>query len=115
MKTFFAISVLITSIAFAACGSDGVAIDDEVGATCIDDRDCLERCEVGNDFPGGFCTVTCRDDADCPFDTICSGIRGNICLYDCAIDRDCDFLGRSYVCDPVPDFAGRSVNVCIGD
>lgn len=113
MKTLIAISLLLCAL--GACGGDGVVVDEVVGATCIDDRDCAELCERGGEFPGGFCTLSCRDDLDCPSDTLCAGVRGNICMYQCEIDIDCDFLGRNYFCVDEPDFAGRLVGVCMGD
>ena len=96
----------------AACG--GPDVDEYVGATCIDDRDCRDSCETGGDFPGGFCTLSCIDDRDCPSDTICAEVHGGVCMFPCDVHADCDFLGRGYACRDRDDWAGVRVGVCIG-
>ena len=102
----------LCAILLAACGGPGV--DDLVGNSCIDDRDCRESCETGGDFPGGFCTVGCASDRDCPSDTICADVRGGVCMYPCDVSDDCRFLGRGYACRDRDDWAGVRVGVCIG-
>ena len=101
------------AVVIAAC-SGGVDADGVVGAACRDDRDCAERCETGGDFPGGFCTVRCIDDGDCPSDTYCVDTHGGVCLFACDVNEDCDFLGRAYQCRDKDDFADRPIAVCFG-
>ncbi|HEY5938566.1 MAG TPA: hypothetical protein VIU61_28135 [Kofleriaceae bacterium] len=103
--------VVLALLAFG-CGSDGP--DDVVGASCRDDRDCVDLCEGGGDFPGGFCTLRCSDDVDCTSDTICADTHGGVCLFTCAQDSNCDFLGRDYGCRDKVDFYGNIVGVCMG-
>lgn len=103
---------LSTLLFVAACG--GTPVDEYVGASCRDDRDCRERCETGGEFPGGFCTLSCFDDRDCPSDTICTDVKGGVCMYPCDISADCDFLGREYSCRDRDDWDGVRVGVCIG-
>lgn len=102
-----------TTLLIGCSGSSGV--DEVVGAACVDDRDCADRCYRGGSFPGGFCSRECRDDLDCPEDTICTNKDGGVCLFPCGDSRDCDLLGPRYVCKGEDDWAGRPVGVCLGD
>jgi len=79
--------------------------------------DCDDRCLTpSDDWPGGFCTVTCDDDGDCPGDTACIDEgNGGVCAYTCRDDQFCAFLG-AYQCkerDAHPD-NGTTVTVCRG-
>ncbi len=103
--------VVLMLLALTGCGHD----EDLVGGACFDDRDCVERCERDGDFPGGFCTVSCVDDQDCPFDTICTATHGDICLFPCDFHEDCDFLGPGYFCREQRDTFDQVVSVCMGD
>lgn len=110
MKTLF---VSLFMVAVFACSDDGP--NDLVGGSCVDDRDCQERCLQGGDYPGGFCSVTCRDDVDCPEDTICVDKDNGVCVFPCDAVADCDFLGGAdYTCRATDDWAGREVLVCLG-
>lgn len=111
MKVLVASILMITGFVLA-CGGGGS--DEAVGATCRDDLDCEQRCMSGGDYPGGFCTLSCRDDRDCTSDSICIAKSGGICLFHCEVDPDCDFLGASYVCKDADDVAGVRVGVCLG-
>ncbi len=98
----------MTTLALMACGSPAR----DIGAACSDDRDCTDRCI--EDYPGGMCTLSCRDDRDCPPDAACADTKGGICLLLCDNDRDCeDQLEEDYECDNVRsrDDDGR-VRVC---
>jgi hypothetical protein len=105
--------VLVLALLAIGCGGSD-APDDVVGATCRDDRDCVDLCEGGGDFPGGFCTLRCSDDIDCTDDTLCADTHGGVCLYPCDRDSNCDFLGRDYGCRDKVDFNGLIVGVCMG-
>jgi len=99
----------------AACQSSDVSR--ELGARCDVQADCDDRCLTpSTDWPGGFCTVTCDDDADCPSDSACIDEgNGGICAFTCRDDRYCEFLGAGYTCkerDAHPD--GMKVTVCRG-
>ena len=105
--------LLFALVLAAGCGGDE-DVDDVVGASCRNDRDCADLCEGGPDFPGGFCTLACRDDLDCTSDTICTETHGGVCLYTCSVDSHCDFLGIDYGCRDKNDVAGNRVGVCMG-
>ena len=71
--------------------------DREVGGECRDDLDCNDECI--EDWPGGFCTVRCRDNRDCPGSTVCIDTRGGVCLFECDDRDECrDRLGGGYEC-----------------
>lgn len=111
-------SLVIASIFFAvaACGGHGEGdIDEVVGAACATDRDCDSRCYLDNkDFPGGFCSLSCQTDKDCPIDTYCMSTAGGVCLYACP-PFDCNRLGPAWTCRDKSRETGGTVSVCIGD
>ena len=86
-----------------------------VGAECRDDFDCRDRCL--SDWPGGFCTLDCRDDRDCPQDTVCTDTRGGVCLFLCDDSRECrDRLGdNDYKCDDRRNVERGDDDVCVPD
>ena len=98
------------------CGRDSGDIDEFIGATCTGDSQCDERCyQDGGDFPGGFCSVACNSNLDCPSDTACVDKAGGVCLFLCS-EVDCSRLGPGWHCnDKDSRGAGGKVNVCIGD
>jgi len=105
-------------IVMACTGSDGHEpgdLDEVIGATCRDDRDCVSECAAGGDFPGGFCTLPCRDDGDCTADTICADTQAGICLFPCSANAECAFLGASYFCRERRDHFDRRIFVCMSD
>ena len=81
-------------VAVAGCGGDGEA----VGAACERDGDCFSggRCLTGNKFPGGTCTISCRDHDDCPSYAACIDRDEGVCLPGCARSSDCR---PGYRCD----------------
>lgn len=85
-------ALLIASGCGGGVGNDG----DLVGGSCRDSDDCAEFCATGSDFPEGTCTVSCRDDVDCPSGTACIDEDGGVCLLLCNFDTDCR---RGYECD----------------
>lgn len=115
------IRFLLACAALIACGADGPgghdpgSIDDVIGATCIDDRDCYAECARGGDLAGGFCTLRCRDDRDCTSDTVCTDAHDGICLIPCRAHADCALLGPSYFCREKRDFFDRPLFVCMSD
>ncbi len=81
----------------AACG--GSDVSRAVGARCDDSSECDDRCLLLDaDFPGGFCTLSCDDDADCPDDARCVEDEGGVCLFACEAEPGCDFLGEGWSC-----------------
>lgn len=123
MRTTSMLSFLLLTVTAGGCGDDfpdspadhhlGEA-DPVVGGACFDDRDCLDQCELGDSYPGGFCTLSCREDFHCTADTVCVDTRDGICLFSCLGNVDCDFLGPGYSCREREDFFGGSVFVCLG-
>lgn len=85
-STLFTVSLFSA----AACGSDGVGIDGAlVGGSCDENSDCDEECLRGGDFPEGTCSVSCRDDSQCPDGSNCIDKEGGICLLTCERPSDC--------------------------
>ncbi len=75
-------------VTLAGCGG-GRFDPAEVGGGCRDDRDCVERCLDGRDFPGGMCSLRCDDDSGCPGFTWCVDEKGGVCLPECEADDQC--------------------------
>jgi hypothetical protein len=87
----------ILAIALAACQSSGVSR--ELGARCDRSTECDERClGPSAEWPGGFCTIACETDLDCPSDAVCLDEEGGVCAFACASDPACAFLGAGYAC-----------------
>lgn len=86
-----------------------------VGGACRDDFDCADRCL--EDWPGGFCTIECRDDRDCPASSVCTDHRGGVCLLLCDSDRECrDVLDdNDYECRRRDNVDRGSDDVCYPD
>jgi hypothetical protein len=108
------LSILFVA-AVGACGHGGGEPDDLIGNACSVDQDCEELCAgPSGDFPGGFCTIGCRDDRDCTGDTFCVEKEGGICLFDCDA-LDCRDLGPGWDCRDTDRVGGGKVFVCRGD
>lgn len=112
-------------IAFlVACGGpdnvgdhDNGDIDAVVGASCDTNADCVVECYRDPDrFPGGFCSVPCGSDYDCPADSACASTEDGVCLFTCGPDGgfDCSALGPGWICDQESARDGGDVYVCIG-
>jgi len=100
------------ALALAACGSKEDAV---VGDTCSQNAQCRFICATGGDFPGGFCTVPCQSDNQCPRgDTLCMDPAGGVCLFTCASDADCFFLGPGWSCRNHDRVGGGRAAVCLG-
>ena len=98
----------------AACQSSDVSR--AVGARCDSNADCDQKCETPSTaWPGGFCTVLCDSNANCPDNTVCVDEDGGICVFTCAADPDCTFLG-AYSCKQLDSRGGGAkVNACRGN
>jgi hypothetical protein len=102
-------------VLLAACGRDDGDIDSFIGAACDRDSDCDERCYLDSGtFPGGFCSIGCNSDQDCPSDTVCTNKSGGVCLFLCSA-VDCGRLGAAWQCKDKDNVGGGKDNVCIGD
>lgn len=110
MKSF----VILCALALAACGHGEGDIDEVVGDACTSDRQCEQRCFLGGDFPGGFCSLTCDSDNDCPSDTFCMSESGGVCMFACP-GFDCSRLGAGWACREESRKNGGSITVCSGD
>lgn len=106
--------IVVCVLAAAACGHGDGDIDQTVGDSCVDDRDCEDRCFLGGDFPGGFCSLACETDNDCPGDTFCMSESGGVCMYACP-PFDCSRLGNDWECRSKSRKNGGDVNVCAGN
>lgn len=91
------------------------AADRSVGAACRDDFDCRDECL--EDWPGGFCTLSCRDDRDCPPTSVCTDTRGGVCLLLCDGDRDCANMldDNDYECRSRRNIDRGNDDVCVPD
>lgn len=97
-----------------AVGCADSSVSRAVGARCDYDRECDGRCLTGGDYPGGLCSIACRDDDDCPSSSRCAPQRaGGICLLACDDDAQCrDLMGSTWECKSQ---VGASGMVCLGD
>lgn len=102
--------------AIAGCQSSDVSR--ELGARCDRNSECDERCLAPSpEWPGGFCTISCDVNADCPSGSACVDEGGNgVCAFTCATDAGCVFLNVGYACKERDTHAtgGGKVNVCRG-
>ncbi|MEO6776502.1 MAG: hypothetical protein ABI467_26390 [Kofleriaceae bacterium] len=105
---------MLVWILVAACQSSDVSR--QVGARCDTNADCDVKCLAPDGaWPGGFCTVLCDSDANCPADTRCIEDQGGICAFTCAGDPGCTFLGDGYTCQQVDSHGGGvKVSACHG-
>jgi hypothetical protein len=110
------VKLLALSLMFlVACGRSPGDIDTYIGAACTRDSQCDDRCYLDSGtFPGGFCSVPCTRDADCPSDTVCTDRAGGVCMYLCS-ELDCRRLGPGWQCKEKDNIGGGKDFVCIGD
>ena len=108
--------VFASLLVLAACGGHGEGdIDETIGAPCTSDRECDARCYLDNgDYPGGFCSMSCQSDNDCPADTYCIQKDGGVCLFSCPA-FDCGRLGNNWGCHEKDRVSGGKTTVCIGN
>ena|SRR5688572_29189904 len=110
---------LIAAVSTAAApigGCGGSEVSRALGARCDVNDECDERCLAPASYPGGFCTLSCDDDADCPGDGRCVAEEGGICLFECSIEvtDDCGFLGTGWSCAARSGKPDGEVEVCVG-
>lgn len=84
------------AIAMVLAGCESSDVSRDVGARCTANAQCNAECL--EEFPGGFCSVPCDTDADCPDRTLCIATDGGVCVFGCGSDPDCTFLGSGYRC-----------------
>jgi hypothetical protein len=104
-------AILAAAALLAACQNSDVSR--EVGARCDRASECDDQC-LGPDtaYPGGFCTIGCDTHDDCPGATTCADLEGGVCLYTCADDAGCDFLGDGWHCTAA-DLHGGGIKVMV--
>ncbi len=109
-------TLLVTFVIVASVGCGASSnVDREIGARCDNSDDCNERCLADPvDYPGGFCSVFCESDGDCSSDTLCVALEGGACLFGCATNTDCEFLGQGWLCVAAADIGGSQVMICRG-
>lgn len=105
--------VAVLVVALAGCG--GSDVSRTLGARCDVLSECNDRCLTGDDFPGGFCSVSCDVTGDCPADAECVDLEGGVCLFSCLEPANCEFLGLGWTCAPAAGAEGGEVTVCIGN
>lgn len=107
--------LVVIALAVAACQSSDVSR--ELGARCDVTADCDERCLLpSSDWPGGFCTIHCETDNDCPSDAACLEEEGGVCAFSCVADPGCAYLGAGYTCKERDARGGAGKRlVCRGD
>lgn len=107
--------VILCALFVAACGGhDEGDIDNVIGSACTTDRNCDNRCYLGGDFPGGFCSIPCASDNDCPSDTLCMQKEQGVCMFACP-QFDCSRLGAGWGCHDEDRLSGGKANVCSGN
>jgi hypothetical protein len=106
-------SVLVLVVLVACQNSD---VSRSVGARCDTNADCdLECLGPSGDWPGGFCTILCDSDANCPEDAHCIEENGGVCAFACVTDTTCAFLGAGYQCKERDSHGGGTkVMTCRG-
>lgn len=104
----------------SVCSSDGLmcVAPLPVGSACVLDRQCgVNRLCLKPDtyLPGGYCTVACEEDGDCPDGGVCGRARDGqqVCLAACDTVSECrsadGYLCEDGVCAAcVPTCEGRS-------
>lgn len=112
VRTFgkFLVATIVAAGLGAACGGGVGPKGRAVGATCDSDDQCEGRCVTGDsNYPGGYCTLSCRDDRDCPGGTACITDNGGMCVFSCNTTGDCESFGRQFICE------GRERQGAVGD
>jgi hypothetical protein len=107
---------IVLAVVLAGCSSDSY-VSRTLGARCDSAAECDDRClPPGGMFPGGLCSVSCESNDSCQADASCADLEGGVCLFDCAGDPQCTFLGEGWRCIGVPmrEDATRRVQVCLG-
>jgi hypothetical protein len=111
--------VVVAAAALAAAACESSAVSRALGARCDSSDECDDRCLTSPEYPGGFCSVSCDDDGDCPSGARCVAEQGGVCLFDCRLDDagvsdDCEFLGTGWACALRAGKPDGEVEVCDG-
>ncbi len=104
------LGLLVAGVAACSLSAD---VSRELGARCDSHDDCDERCI--SSYPGGFCSLSCNDDDDCPATSACVDVEAGVCLFTCDSSAQCDFLGPGWLCEQVDQLPSEEVMACIGD
>jgi len=105
----------VLALGVVACSADS-DVSRALGARCDRIDDCDERCLADDeDYPGGFCSVSCMADRDCPGGSRCVDKDGGVCLFECSGDPACEFLDIGWQCKSKDALPSGEVMVCIGD
>lgn len=91
--------VALVLLPFLVGGCQDSNVSRELGAECTSDKDCDDVCADGGNYPDGMCTLHCETDDDCPSEAACVSDQGGICLYRCANNDQCTFLGTEWDCE----------------
>jgi len=117
-RAALALTVLVgLGAAPVGCGTDDVGPESKmVGGRCTTDGDCVQRCLVdAAAFPGGYCTVSCTSNRDCPAGSACVARERGICLATCTVAADCEDYGAGYACArQTSQSTGNGPLACIG-
>src|SRR5262245_14044524 len=84
---------LLGFIILAGCNGSSVGQTCEVSVECSPDA----VCQTGARFPGGYCTIGCDTNEDCPGGSVCTEEEGGVCLLSCTSDGECR-SGEGYAC-----------------
>ncbi len=111
---------LSLAMLFVACGSNS-SVSRDVGARCDRTSECTERCLPPTTYSGGFCTLACESSDACPGTSLCADIDSSIsaeavdgvCLFSCAQNEDCTFLGAGWECDYKDILPRMEKKVCV--
>jgi len=102
------------ALGVSACSADS-DVSRTLGARCDHMDECAERCLTdAEDYPGGFCSVSCMDNRDCPDGAVCVDEAGGVCMFECAAEADCDFLDIGWSCKTKDGLPNGEVMVCFG-
>lgn len=95
-------SWLLVSLFALSCGGGAIGSSGRlVGGACQTSSQCDFVCHDDSHYPGGYCTVRCASDAECPTGTACVEDGGGICAVLCKAQAECSGWGRGYICDNV--------------
>jgi hypothetical protein len=110
------LGIFLLGLLGAAGCSPGSDVSRTLGARCDSAAECEDRCLPSPGFPGGFCSTSCERNTDCPSGASCTIAESGACLFDCADDADCAFLGEGWRCFELVlrEDAARMAKVCRG-
>lgn len=89
-------AAIVFDATFPDTGTDAGPPPSNVGASCATDGDCRGPADLCITELGGYCSLVCGSDADCPSDSVCIDLGTPVCLRACDDDPT----------DPCPDGLG---------